>query len=106
MRELTAIALRDLLETADPRPLLLDVREDWEFEICHLEDSLLLPMRQIPTLITRVSPQQVIVVICHHGIRRRLVVEYLEQSGFARVFNLTGGVAEWAREVDPTMTTY
>ena len=106
MRELTATALRDLLETTDPRPLLLDVREDWEFEICHLADSVLLPMRQIPTVVPKLNPQQDIVVICHHGIRSRLVVEYLEQSGFDRVFNLSGGVAEWAREVDPTMPTY
>ncbi len=106
MRELTATALRDLLETADPRPLLLDVREAWEFEICHLVDSVLLPMRQIPTVVPKLNPQQDIVVICHHGIRSRLVVEYLEQSGFDRVFNLAGGVAEWAREVDPTMPTY
>ncbi len=106
MRDLTAIALRDLLEKADPRPLLLDVREDWEFQICHLEDSVLVPMRQLPTVVPKLNPQQDIVVICHHGIRSRLVVEYLEQSGFARVFNLSGGVAEWAREVDPTMPTY
>lgn len=106
MRELTAIDLQERLATSDPRPLLLDVREDWEFETCKLEDSLLVPMRHIPAFVTRANPQQEIVVVCHHGIRSRLVVDYLQQSGFTRVFNLSGGLAAWAREVDPTMPTY
>ena len=106
MRDLSPIALRDLLATADPKPLLLDVREPWEFEICHLEDSVLVPMRALPTTAAAMNRNQDIVVICHHGIRSRLVCEYLDQSGFACVFNLTGGVAGWARDIDPALPTY
>jgi rhodanese-related sulfurtransferase len=106
MHELSPVALREFLETTDPRPLLLDVREAWEFEICHLEDSVLVPMRQLPALVPQLDCMQDVVVICHHGIRSRLAGQYLEQNGFERVFNLTGGVAGWARDVDPTLPTY
>ncbi len=88
------------------RPLLLDVREPWEFAICHLDGSELVPMRQIPAWAENANPEQEIVVICHHGIRSRQVAMYLESRGFRNVINLAGGVEAWAREVDPQMATY
>jgi len=47
-----------------------------------------------------------VVVICHHGGRSMQVGMFLEAQGFHDVINLSGGVAEWARSVDPTMPTY
>ncbi len=88
------------------RPQLLDVREPWEYAICHLEGSELVPMREIPTWAETADPEQEIVVICHHGIRSRQVAIYLESRGFRHVINLVGGVEAWAREVDPQMATY
>ncbi len=88
------------------QPQLLDVREPWEYTICHLEGSELVPMREIPAWAETADPEQEIVVICHHGIRSRQVAIYLESRGFRNVINLTGGVEAWAREVDPQMATY
>ncbi len=45
-------------------------------------------------------------MICHHGVRSFAVARFLEQQGFTNVINLDGGVAGWARDVDPTMPTY
>ncbi len=108
MQQLTPPQLDELLSntTQDERPLLLDVRELWEFRICHINGSRLLPMRQIPAALTELQPDQPVVVICHHGIRSQQVAQFLEQQGFSQVFNLRGGVDGWAREVDPTMATY
>lgn len=96
--------LAEHLETE--QPLLLDVREPWEFNICHLPGSKLVPMRQIPQWAGAADPNQAVVVICHHGIRSRQVGIYLEHLGFGRIINLAGGVDSWAREVDPQMATY
>jgi rhodanese-related sulfurtransferase len=52
------------------------------------------------------DPQRETVVICHHGVRSFAVARFLEQQGFTNVINLDGGVAGWARDVDPTMPTY
>jgi len=93
-----------LQQTASP--YLLDVREEWEFNVCHLENSCLIPMRTIPMHLDQLPKDQDIVVICHHGIRSRMVASFLEQNGFERVINLSGGVAGWAVEVDPHMPTY
>ncbi len=104
MRNLNPRELAEWLKAH--RPLLLDVREPWEFEICHLADSQLVPMAQIPAWAQRTDPDQEIVVICHHGIRSRQVAMYLEHLGFSNVINLAGGVEAWARELDPQMATY
>ncbi|MCW8851968.1 MAG: rhodanese-like domain-containing protein, partial [Gammaproteobacteria bacterium] len=47
MREFNAQELKAHLETCDQQPLLLDVRQPWEFEVCKIENSVLLPMSQI-----------------------------------------------------------
>ncbi len=106
MRELEVEELERYLESAEVKPLLLDVRQPWEFEICKLEGSMLIPMSTIPSRLDELDKEQETVVICHHGIRSRRVALYLEQAGFSNVINLKGGMAAWAQNVDPDMATY
>jgi rhodanese-related sulfurtransferase len=91
---------------ADAEPLLLDVREPWEFEICHIEGSINLPMSQLPRQLDRLDDAGEIVLICHHGIRSLQVAGYLQQRHDGELINLDGGVDAWAREVDPGMAVY
>lgn len=95
-----------LADPARPRPVLLDVREPWEFQTCQLPDSQLLPMREIPARVGELDPQAETVVICHHGSRSMQVAVFLERQGFSKVHNLSGGVDAWARTVDPSMPVY
>jgi len=106
MREFNAVQLRDHLATADTPPLLLDVREPWEFRICQLAGSQLIPMGRLAAAIKSLDPERETVVICHHGIRSRQVAMYLDYQGFSDVINLAGGVDAWARDVDLQMATY
>lgn len=107
MRQLTAAEVRTHLEQAAQPPLLLDVREPWEYEVCRIEGSTLIPMRQIPQQAEALDPERETIVICHHGVRSFSVARYLEaQLGFSNVINLKGGVDAWARDVDPGMATY
>lgn len=106
MRQLTPRQLKDYLPQADPPPLLLDVREPWEYEICRIDGSQLVPMGQIHTVAGTLDPTRELVAICHHGIRSLQVARYLEHMGHARVINLQGGIDAWAREIDPQMPVY
>ena len=106
MRELSAVKLRDYLAAAKSDPLLLDVREPWEFRICQIEGSQLIPMGQLPAAIKALDPTRETVVICHHGVRSRQVGRFLEYQGFSDVINLSDGVEGWARDVDHQMPTY
>ncbi len=106
MREMDAATLSEYLERCDTPPLLLDVRQPWEFDVCRIEGSQLIPMGQLPRKLAELDPEQETVVICHHGIRSRSVGRFLEQQGFSKVINLSGGVDQWAKQVDNTMPTY
>jgi rhodanese-related sulfurtransferase len=106
MRQMTASELDARLRAGDQPPLLLDVREPWEFAICHIEGAQLLPMGRIVASLDQLERDRETVVICHHGIRSQQVAYFLDQQGFSRIVNLVGGVAAWARDVDREMATY
>jgi len=107
MNHLTAAELAAWL--ADPArtpPLLLDVREDWELARCQIPGSIQIVMNTIPARIEELDEDAEIVCICHHGARSMQVAAFLERHGFARMFNLTGGIHAWAVQVDSAMPTY
>ena len=106
MQEFSATQLDDYLKSTDEVPLLLDVREEWEFDRCKIDGSILIPMGQIPSQLNELDPDRVTVMICHHGIRSRHIGIYLEREGFENIINLSGGVDAWARDVDSTMAVY
>jgi rhodanese-related sulfurtransferase len=106
MREFSAEQLKEYLDTCEEQPFLLDVRQPWEYAICKIENSVLVPMSTIPAEIESLDINRETVVICHHGIRSRSVGRFLEQAGFNNIINLSGGMAQWARTVDTQMATY
>ncbi|NTV68879.1 MAG: sulfurtransferase [Azonexaceae bacterium] len=95
-----------LADESRPSPVLLDVREPWEIELCQLTGSKNIPMHLVPMRCAEIDPEQEIVVICHHGGRSMQVAMFLEHKGYAAVYNLTGGVEAWAGEVDSNMRRY
>ncbi len=107
MQQLTAAQLKEWMD--DPvreKPLLIDVREPWEFDVCRIGGAKPMPMRAIPARHMELKRDAETVVICHHGARSYQVCMFLEQQGFTKLFNLYGGMAAWSRDVDPTTPTY
>jgi rhodanese-related sulfurtransferase len=93
-------------DRARPAPLLVDVREPWEFERCRIEGSLSVPLQELPARLAELPPGCDLVLVCHHGTRSQHAAMWLERNGYARLANLRGGVAAWADEVDPAMPRY
>lgn len=107
MQQLRAPQLAQwLADDSRPAPLLLDVREPWEFELCHLDGAQHIPMQLVPQRLGELDTDQEIVVICHHGMRSAQVGMFLEGRGYTAIHNLAGGVEAWATEVDPGMRRY
>ena len=86
---------------------LVDVREEMEFDYCHLPGSLLLPLAELPRRAAEIRAEGPVVLICHHGVRSAQALSYLRQRlGRANLLNLRGGVAAWADRVDPDFPRY
>lgn len=102
--DITPIELKKRLDDGD-QLTILDVREPFEYQICHLPSSTLIPMAQLSQKLSLLEREREIVVVCHAGIRSRMAASWLRQMGF-RVLNLSGGIDEWARTVDPCMPRY
>jgi adenylyltransferase/sulfurtransferase len=105
MDEITPQELKARLAGSD-RPLLLDVRQDWETRLARLENAVHIPIEEIELRVDELNADDEIVVYCHQGVRSAAVAEYLRSLGFKSVQNLTGGLDLWARTVDPGMRRY
>jgi rhodanese-related sulfurtransferase len=105
MAEITPQDLKARLDRNE-RPLLLDVRQDWETNLCRLPNSIHIPIEEIELRSEELNPEDEIVVYCHQGVRSAAVADYLRQLGFKDVKNLAGGLDSWARTVDPSMRRY
>lgn len=103
--EITAEELKARLDSG-ARLTLVDVREPWEWGLCHLEGARHIPMGEIPARYLELEPDDDVVVYCHVGQRSAMVVEYLRRLGFQKAVNLRGGINAWAHQVDPTLRRY
>jgi molybdopterin/thiamine biosynthesis adenylyltransferase/rhodanese-related sulfurtransferase len=86
--------------------LLLDVREQHEWDHSRIEGAKLMPLRGLPARLDELDPEATIVVHCHHGGRSGQAVQFLRSRGFAGATNLAGGIDAWSLEVDPAVPRY
>jgi sulfur-carrier protein adenylyltransferase/sulfurtransferase len=85
--------------------LLLDVREPYEYALCRIEGSKLIPLRELERRVEEIDRRSDVVVYCHVGMRSARAVELLSSRGF-RARNLKGGIRAWAEEVDRSVPVY
>ncbi len=87
-------------------PLVVDVREPFELEICRLDGAVHIPLGELPARLHELDARREIVTVCHRGIRSLRAREILKAAGFGHVRSLRGGLDAWAIEIDPTMERY
>jgi len=104
--QISAAELRDRLLAAEEAPFLLDVREPQEFAYCRIDGAVSIPLAQLPARAHELPAGREIVAICHHGMRSLHAAGFLRHTLALEVINLHGGVAAWARDVDPSMRQY
>ncbi len=86
--------------------IVLDVREDWEWDIAHLEGALPIPMNDVPNRLQELDPTKEIVVYCHTGRRSDTVANFLIREGYTQTVNMLGGIRAWTMEIDPELNPY
>ncbi len=104
--EITVEAFSERRKQPDA-PLLLDVREPWEFQTASISGLLLMPMGDVPSRAhAELDPDQPVVVLCHHGARSLNVTMWLRNQGFEHAQSLAGGIDAWSRSIDPAVPRY
>jgi len=104
--EITVSQAQSLLASPTP-PLLLDVREPWEYDTAHIDPSTLIPMQEIPARAFKELDEEAnILVLCHHGARSLSVAAWLRNQGFEQAQSVSGGIDAWSRLIDPSIPRY
>ncbi len=91
---------------AGKRVLLVDVREPFEWEICRIPGSILMPLGDVPRRFPELDAGAAVVAVCHTGVRSLDAARFLRSRGIANARSLKGGVAAWAEQVDRSMARY
>jgi rhodanese-related sulfurtransferase len=90
----------------DAPPHIIDVREQWEWDIGHIEGSELIPLSSLPARAQDLDPARPYAMLCHHGMRSEMAANWLSQHGFTQLINIDGGIDAWSVEVDPSVRRY
>lgn len=102
---MTVRNLKQKLDNGD-KFVLLDVREPFEWDICHIDHAKLIPLGQLPSRMSELDSADEIVIHCKSGGRSAKAVRLLQEAGFSKLHNVEGGITAWADEVDPRVPKY
>jgi adenylyltransferase/sulfurtransferase len=86
--------------------LLVDVRQQWEFDLCRIDGAKLVPLNALSSNLTELAAADDVVVYCHHGKRSLDAVVFLRQQGVDGARSMAGGIERWATEIDPKVPRY
>jgi adenylyltransferase/sulfurtransferase len=102
IRQLGAGEVAERLAGEEP-PLLVDVREPWEWRIGNLAErgAVLVPVGQLEERMDELPRDRELIMVCRVGERSQEAAKRLRDRGFPAVRNLRGGLVAWRREVDP-----
>jgi sulfur-carrier protein adenylyltransferase/sulfurtransferase len=102
---ITAIELKSKLDRKD-KFVLVDVREPYEYEICNIPGSKLIPLGELPARLSELDSADEIVLHCKSGSRSAKALRILQDAGFRKLSNLQGGIQAWSERVDPSIPRY
>ena len=97
--------LKTKLDSGD-KFVLVDVREPFEWDICHLDKAKLIPLGQLASRMSELDSADEIVIHCKSGMRSAKAVRLLQEAGFSKLHNVEGGITAWAEEIDPSVPKY
>lgn len=103
--EATPREIKQRLDAGEPL-LLIDVREPEEIMTAAIDGAQEYPLSQARAWIDTLPKEGDLVIMCHHGSRSAQVALALVQRGHTNVTNMTGGIDQWSREVDPSVPQY
>ncbi|HET7831376.1 MAG TPA: rhodanese-like domain-containing protein, partial [Gallionella sp.] len=104
--EISAADAGRLLQESGRRITLLDVREPHEWDICRIDGAKHIPLGDLVERLHELDTADEIIVYCLMGGRSRRAINILNDAGFRKLRNLSGGIRAWADTVDQEMPIY
>ncbi|RPI83882.1 MAG: MBL fold metallo-hydrolase [Chloroflexi bacterium] len=99
IQNLTSDELYDLMNNTNGRkPIVIDVREPWEFAQGHIPGAVLIPLGQLSSRVEEIDATQPVAVVCATGNRSQSAAAILGQKGFSKIYNLKDGMYGWQME--------
>ncbi len=86
--------------------LLVDVREQWEYDLCRIPGAKLIPLGTIPANLNAFLDAEEVICYCHHGMRSLDAAAWLRQQGVENAKSMAGGIERWSVEIDPSVPRY
>ena len=103
--EITPSDLKAMIDRGD-RPFILDVRNPEEIEICRIAGSTVIPLPELPKRLGELDRSLAMVVHCKSGARSAKAIALMNEAGFGKLSNLSGGILRWVKDVDPSLPSY
>lgn len=75
--------------------VLLDVREQWEYDEAHIPGVTLVPMGEVPFRLDEIPTDKTVILTCRSGNRSGQTLTFLQENGFTNVHNMAGGILAW-----------
>jgi rhodanese-related sulfurtransferase len=96
VRDVEPVELHNMLQSAsEERPIVVDVREPWEYQRGHVPGALLIPLGQLSSRLGELDTEQPVALICQTGSRSLSAAALLGQKGFKTIYNVAGGTSAW-----------
>ncbi len=94
------------LKNSTNKILIIDVREEWEFNIAHIPDSIRLHEGNFQEIVQQTQSMPDVIVVCHHGMRSMNATLYLREHGVPQAKSLTGGIDAYSLRIDSRIPRY
>lgn len=99
IEDITPAALHELLVSGNGnRPLIIDVREPWEYRQGHIPGALLIPLGDLARRVDEIANDEPVAVVCATGNRSQSAAAVLGQKNFKKIYNVLSGTMGWMRQ--------
>ena len=106
MKNISPKELRNLINSNNNDYQLIDIRDDYEYDICCIGGEKI-SMYSIIENINKVSKSKKVIIYCRTGSRSSNIIDLIEKKfHYKNIYNLEGGIMKWREDIDPTLEKY
>ncbi len=95
MSDIPEIDIHEAKKRIDKGAVLVDVREQNEFDELRIPGSILVPLSEFQTRFDELPKDKELVMQCRSGARSGRMTEFLLANGYTNVVNMAGGILAW-----------